>query len=71
MFEGDILRETQPTTLLQIFYESMIHSEVIFKSVTGPDDTVSKPPGNIAGGYKFWAWFTLCKNALQSYLGEN
>ena len=30
---------TLSTSLLQIFCESMLHSKVIFKNMTGPDDT--------------------------------
>ena len=29
----------RPTTLLQIFREIMIHTEIILKSIIGPDDT--------------------------------
>ena len=39
IFDGELYIKTLPTTLLQIVYKLMLHSEVIFKSMTGPDDT--------------------------------
>ena len=39
MFEGEMFIKIQPTTLLQIFWEFMFDSEVILKSVEGPDDS--------------------------------
>ena len=39
IFEGELFIETVSTTLLQIVYELMLHSEVIFKSMTGPVET--------------------------------
>ena len=37
--EGELIFRTLTTTLLQIFYQFMFYSKVIFKSTTGPDDT--------------------------------
>ena len=39
IFEGEMLIRTQPTTLLQIFFESMFDSKVIIKNIKDPDDT--------------------------------
>ena len=39
IFQGDLFIKTQSTTLLQIVSNLMPHSEVIFKSMTGPDNT--------------------------------
>ena len=39
IFEGEMLFRTQPTILLQIFCEFVIHSQVIFESIIGPEYT--------------------------------
>ena len=39
IFEGEFFIKTLSTTLLQIVCELLLHSEVIFKIVTDPDDT--------------------------------
>ena len=39
IFEGELFFNTLSATLLQIFWEFMLHSKVIFESMTGPDDT--------------------------------
>ena len=44
IFEGEMLTTFNPTNLLQIVYEVMINFEVIFKSLTGPDN---KSQGNL------------------------
>ena len=38
MFEGEILKRANATTLLQIFYAFLLNSKVIFKSIVGPDE---------------------------------
>ena len=37
--EGELFIKTLSTTLLQIVFKLMLHSEAIFKNMTGPDDT--------------------------------
>ena len=39
-FEGELFIKTISTTLIQIVCKLMLHSEVIFKSMTGADDTL-------------------------------
>ena len=39
IFEEETLIRTKTTIPLQIFYEDMFDSKVIFKSIIGPDDT--------------------------------
>ena len=44
IFEGEMLTEIQPATLLQIFSEFTINSKVIMNSIKGPDDTCQEVP---------------------------
>ena len=37
-FEADLFIKTPSTTFLQMFWEFLLHSKGIFKSMTGPDD---------------------------------
>ena len=39
IFEEKMFTRTPSTTLFQIFCELMHYSKIIFKSMTGPDDT--------------------------------
>ena len=41
-FEGEMLIRSQTTTLLQIFYEILLCSQVIFKSMKVADDTFQR-----------------------------
>ena len=38
IFEEELFIATLSTTLLQIFCKVMLHSKIIFKSMSGPDD---------------------------------
>ena len=38
-FKGELFIRTLSTTFIETFCEFMLHSKVIFKSMTGPDDT--------------------------------
>ena len=38
IFEGDMVTETKPTTLLWKYSEFMLNSEVIFRYIIGPDE---------------------------------
>ena len=40
IFDGEMLNKIIPTTLLQIFCETIINSKVIVKSIEDPDDNV-------------------------------
>ena len=42
IFEGEILFRTFPSTLLQIFFKTILISKVIVKSIVDPDDNSKK-----------------------------
>ena len=65
IIEGEMLIKVRHTTLFQIFYEFMINSEVIFKSMEGPDGCC---PGDVISAAKtvwlFW-WYLSNKSNIQ------
>ena len=49
IFDEEILIKLLPTTPLQIFCEFMLYSKVIYKSIMGPDDNLSKSSPGMNG----------------------